>query len=157
MAKTCLIDNDKLGMMTNSFKTKDGDVLCVKHAKVLGLTPKEVSESSTSDIRNDFNDLMNAMKKFNISNIDQLSKSERKSLAYLAKRNLNKLSPDTYKQVEDITTQIAGNRLMLLGLGLQGSTQTLTPSYLAAILEQNWILIRQNEQIIELLKIITNE
>ena len=149
MAKTCLIDNDKLGMMTNSFKTKDGDVLCVKHAKVLGLTPKEVSESSTSDIRND---LMDAMKKFNISNIDQLSKSERKSLAYLAKRNLNKLSPDTYKQVEDITTQIAGNRLMLLGLGLQGSTQTLTPSYLAAILEQNWILIRQNEQIIELLK-----
>lgn len=95
---------------------------------------------------------MNAMKKFNITDINQLSKSERKSLAYLAKRNLNKLSPDTYKQVEDITTQIAGNRLMLLGLGLQGSVDSLTPSYLAAILEQNWILIRQNEQIIELLK-----
>ena len=152
MSKTCLIDNEKLGMMTNSFKTKDGNVLCVKHAKALGLTPKDVSESSTLDIQNSFNDLMDAMKKFNITDINQLSKNERKSLAYLAKRNLNKLSPDIYKQVEDITNQIAGNRLMLLGLGLQGSTQSLTPSYLAAILEQNWILIRQNEQIIELLK-----
>ena len=152
MSKNCLIDNEKLGMMTNSFKTKDGNVLCVKHAEALGLTPKDVLESSTSDIQNSFNDLMSAMRKFNITDINQLSKNERKSLAYLAKRNLNKLSPDIYKQVEDITNQIAGNRLMLLGLGLQGSTQSLTPSYLAAILEQNWILIRQNEQIIELLK-----
>ena len=152
MSKMCLIDNEKLGMMTNSFKTKDGNVLCVKHAEALGLTPKDVLESSTSDIQNSFNDLMSAMRKFNITDINQLSKNERKSLAYLAKRNLNKLSPDIYKQVEDITNQIAGNRLMLLGLGLQGSTQSLTPSYLAAILEQNWILIRQNEQIIELLK-----
>lgn len=152
MSKTCLIDNEKLGMMTNSFKTKDGNVLCVKHAEVLGLTLKDVSESSTSDIQNSFNDLMSAMRKFNITDINQLSKNERKSLAYLAKRNLNKLSPDIYKQVEDITNQIAGNRLMLLGLGLKGSVDSLTPSYLAAILEQNWILIRQNEQIIELLK-----
>mgnify|MGYP000619815372 FL=1 len=152
MSKKCFIDNEKLGMMTNSFKTKDGNVLCAKHAEVLGLTPKDVSELLTTDIKDDFNDLMNAMKKFNITDINQLSKSERKSLAYLAKRNLNKLSPDTYKQVEDITTQIAGNRLMLLGLGLQGSVDSLTPSYLTAILEQNWILIRQNEQIIELLK-----
>lgn len=152
MTRMCLIDNEKIGMMTNSFKTKDGNVLCVKHAEALGLTPKDVSESLTSDIQNSFNDLMSAMRKFNITDINQLSKNERKSLAYLAKRNLNTLSPDTYKQVEDITTQIAGNRLMLLGLGLQGSTQSLTPSYLAAILEQNWILIRQNEQIIELLK-----
>ena len=152
MTRMCLIDNEKIGMMTNSFKTKDGNVLCVKHAEALGLTPKDVSESSTSDIQSSFNDLMSAMRKFNITDINQLSKNERKSLAYLAKRNLNKLSPDIYKQVEDITTQIAGNRLMLLGLGLQGSTQSLTPSYLAAILEQNWILIRQNEQIIELLK-----
>lgn len=152
MSKKCFIDNEKLGMMTNSFKTKDGNVLCAKHAEVLGLTPKDVSELLTTDIKDDFNDLMNAMKKFNITDINQLSKSERKSLAYLAKRNLNKLSPDTYKQVEDITTQIAGNRLMLLGLGLQGSVDSLTPSYLATILEQNWILIRQNEQIIELLK-----
>lgn len=152
MSKKCFIDNEKLGMMTNSFKTKDGNVLCAKHAEVLGLTPKDVSELLTTDIKDDFNDLMNAMKKFNITDINQLSKSERKSLAYLAKRNLNKLSPDTYKQVEDITTQIAGNRLMLLGLGLQGSVDSLTPSYLASILEQNWILIRQNEQIIELLK-----
>lgn len=152
MSKKCFIDNEKLGMMTNSFKTKDGNVLCAKHAEVLGLTPKDVSELLTTDIKDDFNDLMNAMKKFNITDINQLSKSERKSLAYLAKRNLNKLSPDTYKQVEDITTQIAGNRLMLLGLGLQGSVDSLTSSYLAAILEQNWILIRQNEQIIELLK-----
>lgn len=152
MSKKCFIDNEKLGMMTNSFKTKDGNVLCAKHAEVLGLTPKDVSELLTTDIKDDFNDLINAMKKFNITDINQLSKSERKSLAYLAKRNLNKLSPDTYKQVEDITTQIAGNRLMLLGLGLQGSVDSLTPSYLAAILEQNWILIRQNEQIIELLK-----
>lgn len=152
MSKKCFIDNEKLGMMTNSFKTKDGNVLCAKHAEVLGLTPKDVSELLTTDIKDDFNDLMNAMKKFNITDINQLSKSERKSLVYLAKRNLNKLSPDTYKQVEDITTQIAGNRLMLLGLGLQGSVDSLTPSYLTAILEQNWILIRQNEQIIELLK-----
>lgn len=124
MSKICLIDNEKLGMMANSFKTKDGNVLCAKHAEVLGLTPKDVSELLTTDIKDDFNDLMNAMKKFNITDINQLSKSERKSLTYLAKRNLNKLSPDTYKQVEDITTQIAGNRLMLLGLGLQGSVDS---------------------------------
>lgn len=68
MSKKCFIDNEKLGMMTNSFKTKDGNVLCAKH-------------------------------------------------------------------VEDITNKIAGNRLMLLGLGLQGSAQSLTPSYLAAILK----------------------
>ena len=46
MSKNCLIDNEKLGMMTNSFKTKDGNVLCVKHAEVLGLTLKDVSELS---------------------------------------------------------------------------------------------------------------
>ncbi|ABD99549.1 hypothetical protein [Ligilactobacillus salivarius] len=50
MTRMCLIDNEKIGMMTNSFKTKDGNVLCVKHAEALGLPPKDVSESSTSDI-----------------------------------------------------------------------------------------------------------
>lgn len=84
MTRMCLIDNEKIGMMTNSFKNKDGNVLCVKHAEALGLTPKDVSESSTLDIKNSFNDLMSAMRKFNISDINQLSKNERKSLAYLA-------------------------------------------------------------------------
>lgn len=36
--------------------------------------------------------------------------------------------------MENVIPKILG---IFIGLGLQGSTQSLTPSYLAAILEQN--------------------
>ena len=79
---------------------------------------------------------------------------EEKTEAYLEARGVKGLSQDRYAQVQRIANEMAGNGLIKAGLALSfnnGVDQTKL-SYLSALVEQNWLLINQNQQIIDELK-----
>jgi hypothetical protein len=79
---------------------------------------------------------------------------EEKTEAYLEARGVKGLSQDSYAQVQRIADEMAGNGLIKAGLALSfnsGVDQTKL-SYLSALVEQNWLLINQNQQIIDELK-----
>lgn len=68
--------------------------------------------------------------------------------------NLDNASPSDIKQfnaasVRKIRSEMSGNGLLKAGLTFGGSvTERATLGYYSALVEQNWILIRQNELII---------
>lgn len=56
------------------------------------------------------------------------------------------------QSVKKIRNEMAGNGLLKAGLTFGGSvTERATLGYLSALVEQNWILMRQNELMIEAL------
>ncbi|MFP3767646.1 hypothetical protein U5M32_06065 [Streptococcus sp. TATVAM-FAB35] len=74
---------------------------------------------------------------------------------YLAARGVKGLSQDSYAQVQRIANEMAGNGVLKAGLALSFSSNGVDQaklSYLSALVEQNWILINQNQQIIDELK-----
>lgn len=73
---------------------------------------------------------------------------------YLAARGVKGLSKDSYEQVQRIAAEMAGNGLLKAGLALSfnNGVDQAKLSYLSALVEQNWILINQNQQIIDELK-----
>lgn len=66
----------------------------------------------------------------------------------LNKYELNNLDPKYANAVNNISLALAGNNLIELGstLGMT-SAENLTTSYLKAIVEQNFIMIRQLDEI----------
>jgi len=82
------------------------------------------------------------------------SKDE-KTEDYLAARGVKGLSKDSYEQVRRVANEMAGSGLIKAGLALSFSSNSVDQtklSYLSALVEQNWILINQNQQIIDELK-----
>lgn len=80
---------------------------------------------------------------------------EEKTEAYLAARGVKGLSEESYEQVQRIANEMSGNGLLKAGLALSFSSNGVDQaklSYLSALVEQNWILINQNQQIIDELK-----
>lgn len=80
---------------------------------------------------------------------------EEKTEAYLAARGVKGLSKDSYEQVRRVANEMAGSGLLTAGLALSFSSNSVDQvklSYLSALVEQNWILINQNQQIIDELK-----
>lgn len=75
-------------------------------------------------------------------------KQARKTQETLAKYELNNLSTDYAKAVKNISLALAGNDLIELGstMGMKPA-ENLTTSYLKAIVEQNFIIIRQLDEI----------
>jgi len=54
------------------------------------------------------------------------------------------------ESIKKIRNDLAGNGLLKAGLTFSGSaTERATVGYLSALVEQNWILMRQNELLIE--------
>lgn len=82
------------------------------------------------------------------NNESKEEKKERKMQETLAKYELNNLSTDYAKAVKNISSALAGNDLIELGstLGMRPA-ENLTTSYLKAIVEQNFIIIRQLDEI----------
>ncbi len=85
---------------------------------------------------------------FNNSGESKEEKKERKIQETLAKYELNNLSTEYANAVKNISLALAGNNLIELG-STMGMTpaDNLTTSYLKAIVEQNFIMIRQLDEI----------
>ena len=77
-------------------------------------------------------------------------KQVRKTKELLAKYGLDELSdPRDLANVKTISYELMGNKLIELGTALGGSApDSAKMSYLAAIVEQNWIIIRQLDKLI---------
>ena len=71
-------------------------------------------------------------------------KNERKVQELLNKYGLQELSdPRDVESVKTIAAELAGNNLIEVGTILSGSAQDVAKmSYLHAIIEQNWMIIR---------------
>lgn len=71
-------------------------------------------------------------------------KKEKKIQAMLDKYGLQELSdPRDLESVKTIAAELAGNNLIEVGTILSGSAQDVAKmSYLHAIVEQNWMIIR---------------
>ena len=82
-----------------------------------------------------------------------------KTEAYLAARGVKGLSEESYEQVQRIANEMSGNGLLKAGLALSFSNgvDQAKLSYLSALVEQNWILINQNQQIIDELNTLTDK
>jgi hypothetical protein len=76
-------------------------------------------------------------------------KREQKTQALMQKYGLEDLSDPRDKQaVQNIATNLMGNKLIELGAALQGNgADAAKMSYLNAIMEQNFIMIRQLDRI----------
>lgn len=76
-------------------------------------------------------------------------KREQKIQALMQKYGLEDLSDPRDKQaVQNIATNLMGNKLIELGAALQGNgADAAKMSYLNAIMEQNFIMIRQLDRI----------
>ena len=85
---------------------------------------------------------------FNTNNETKEEKQKRKMQETLNKYELNNLDSEYANAVKNISLALAGNNLIELGstLGMT-SAGNLTTSYLKAIVEQNFIMIRQLDEI----------
>lgn len=76
-------------------------------------------------------------------------KKERKAQELLEKYGLGNLSHEYVDSVKNISTELAGTGMIEFGSQLSGmkSEDTLKVSYLRAIVEQNFIIIRELDEI----------
>jgi len=76
-------------------------------------------------------------------------KQERKTQELLSKYGLSNLSVNYADAVKSISTELAGTGAIEVGSLLSGmkSEEILKTSYLNALVQQNWIIIRQLDEI----------
>ena len=75
-------------------------------------------------------------------------KVARKTQAMLEKYGLEYLDPKDVESVRNIGNALMGNNLIELGTTLSGSgVDVAKMSYLRALIEQNWIIIRQLDRL----------
>lgn len=76
-------------------------------------------------------------------------KKERKVAALMERYGLQELTDERDKKaVQAIASALAGNNLIELGTALSGSAQDVAKmSLLEAIVQQNWIIIRQLDKL----------
>jgi hypothetical protein len=78
-------------------------------------------------------------------------KASKKVQGFLNSKGLSDLSPGSYKQVENIMSDLAGNGLFKAGMALSfaKAEEQAKVTYLSALVEQNWILIKQQDDILK--------
>lgn len=75
-------------------------------------------------------------------------KAARKAQAVMDKYGLSELDPKDIESVRTITNSLMGNSLIELGNVFSGSgVDSAKMSYLRALVEQNWIIIRQLDRL----------
>ena len=73
---------------------------------------------------------------------------EEKTARIMSKYGLDNISADYAPYVQSIAADLAGNRLIEVGAILQGNgVDSAKMSYLSAIVQQNWIIIRLLDEI----------
>lgn len=83
------------------------------------------------------------------NNANKEDRKAAKTEALLEKYGLQELSdPRDAESVRAIASSLLGNKLIELGTALSGSGEDAAKlSYLSAIVEQNWIIIRQLDKL----------
>jgi len=148
----CGIDNEKVPMMDTKRKLKTGESICSKHWKQAGLgltdNPKDYS---LADIQQR---LGNAATVADQRGVNELPTDDAKALGYLSSKHLSNLSPDALDAAKQISSDLTANNLIKNGmaLSLSNAADQAKVTYLSALVEQNWIIMQQNQQIIELKK-----
>lgn len=150
MVKYCAIDGSKVGLQAH--KIKDG-IICHDCFTKAGLDYAELKRITVSEVTERINAYSTVASTLEDAN-GNISKTDVKTLAFLQKNGLTNLPKDVYKQVQGIANDMVGNGLIKAGLALSFSNAAdqAKISYLSAITQQNWIMIRQNEEIIHTLK-----
>ena len=75
-------------------------------------------------------------------------KQLRKAQEIMTKYGLSQLSPEYVEAVKNINLELAGTGAMELGLAITGKPEDITKiSYLNTLIAQNWIIIRQLDEI----------
>lgn len=75
-------------------------------------------------------------------------KAARKAQELMDKYGLSELDQQDLESVKAITNSLMGNSLIELGTALQGNTaDSAKMSFLRALVEQNWIIIRQLDRL----------
>lgn len=75
-------------------------------------------------------------------------KAARKAQAVMDKYGLSEIEPKDLESVRTNTNSLMGNSLIELGNALTGSgVDSAKLSYLRALVEQNWIIIRQLDRL----------
>lgn len=82
---------------------------------------------------------------------EKQAKHDAKIQAFLDARGLGNLSQASFGQVERVTNDLAGNGLIKAGMAFSfaNAADQAKVSYLSALVEQNWILIKQNDDILK--------
>lgn len=81
-------------------------------------------------------------------------KQQRKAAELMAKYGLQNLPAEYQDAVKDISSKLAGTGLIEFGSTLSGmkSEDELKIYYLNALIQQNWIIMRQLDEIVKALK-----
>lgn len=149
----CGIDGVKIPMMDNKRRLKTGELICNRHWKEAGLGFTDIPKDLTlGDIKARLNAIDRGAEKLGVP---ELSKSDKKTLAYLSSKHLESLDSNSLKSIEHISNQLTGSGLTQAGIALSFSgtaADRLSLNFQNALVEQNWIIMRQNQQIIDLLK-----
>lgn len=92
------------------------------------------------------------------SNESKEEKASKKVQSFLDKKGLGELSPGSYKQVENIMQDLVGNGLFKAGMALSfaKAEEQAKVTYLSSLVEQNWILIKQQDDILKEMKKLNN-
>ncbi|HEO7810552.1 TPA: hypothetical protein VBM43_000791, partial [Streptococcus agalactiae] len=77
---------------------------------------------------------------------------------YLSQRGIDNLNEKSNVQVRRVINDLAGNGFFKAGMALSfaKAEEQAKVTYLSALVEQNWILISQNQEILDELKKINN-
>ncbi|HFH7049514.1 TPA: hypothetical protein ACJR78_002033 [Streptococcus agalactiae] len=85
-------------------------------------------------------------------------KQKQKIQKYLSQRGIDNLNEKSNVQVRRVINDLAGNGFFKAGMALSfaKAEEQAKVTYLSALVEQNWILISQNQEILDELKKINN-
>ncbi|WP_061777159.1 hypothetical protein [Levilactobacillus senmaizukei] len=149
----CGIDGVKFGFKDSRLKLRTGEFICNKHWKQAGFgltdSPKEYSLDEIKERLQNIQTLETEHSK------GKVTKDDIKAFGYLSSKHLENLDSNSFESVKHISNQLAGSGLTQAGiaLGFTGNAaDRLSLNFQNALVEQNWIIIRQNQEIIELLK-----
>lgn len=90
---------------------------------------------------------------------EKLSREEKQKIQkYLSQRGIDNLNEKSNVQVRRVINDLAGNGFFKAGMALSfaKAEEQAKVTYLSALVEQNWILISQNQEILDELKKINN-
>ncbi|HEO2471898.1 TPA: hypothetical protein VAP50_001440 [Streptococcus agalactiae] len=89
---------------------------------------------------------------------EEKQKQKQKIQKYLSQRGIDNLNEKSNVQVRRVINDLAGNGFFKAGMALSfaKAEEQAKVTYLSALVEQNWILISQNQEILDELKKINN-
>ncbi|HFI5511465.1 TPA: hypothetical protein ACIZ8K_000112 [Streptococcus agalactiae] len=95
---------------------------------------------------------------FGREKLSREEKQKQKIQKYLSQRGIDNLNEKSNVQVRRVINDLAGNGFFKAGMALSfaKAEEQAKVTYLSALVEQNWILISQNQEILDELKKINN-